>query len=210
MHFNKAKSRGSWLLFGALCLFVLSGCQLAGASGMVFMVLASLGALFLSACSDDTVPATGDGGQGIDSGPGGPDAGDGGVQADGSFERCCDDGVISTCFCPAGAFCNYGLFTDCGGGRCEVGLSDAAHCAAPDGGLPDSGPPEAGLPDAPISAYDAGGTFEPCCTAGVVTTCFCPAGAACNYGLFINCGDGTCVAGVGFDAGGACTPDGGS
>lgn len=47
------------------------------------------------------------------------------------------------------------------------------------------------------TAADAGpkGTWEPCCKDGVISTCLCPAGAACNYGWFTKCSDTTCVGG---------------
>jgi hypothetical protein len=116
-------------------------------------------------------------------------AGDAGTpDAGGRWEACCQSGRVSTCFCPAGAVCNYGWFTDCGDGTCEPGPSlPGARCG--DGGA---------------------GTWEPCCVDGRVTTCFCSAGEACNYGWFTDCGGGTCEAGPGSGCGdgGAPRPDG--
>lgn len=108
----------------------------------------------------------------------GPDMGDADVDGGGVWERCCNGGVIDSCYCPAGWACNYGWFTDCGDGTCE------------DPGSGTMCPVDAGPPDA---APDAGGYWEPCCVDGTITTCFCPAGLACNYGWFNDCGGGTCV-----------------
>jgi hypothetical protein len=99
---------------------------------------------------------------------------DGGPDAGGTDEPCCESGVITTCFCPAGWECNYGWFTDCGDGTC---VDPTTMCPVN---------VDAGTPD-------AGGAWEPCCVDGIVDTCFCPAGLACNYGWFTDCGDGTCV-----------------
>lgn len=64
------------------------------------------------------------------------------ADAPGYWEPCCElgaDGIghVSTCFCPAGWACNYGLFTDCGGGTCGYG-------SCPDAGGPDAGVAEGG------------------------------------------------------------------
>jgi hypothetical protein len=39
---------------------------------------------------------------------------------EGSWEECCKEGEVSTCYCPGGVDCGYGEFTQCGGGRCVV------------------------------------------------------------------------------------------
>ena len=39
---------------------------------------------------------------------------------EGSWEECCKEGEISTCYCPGGVDCGYGAFTQCGGGSCAV------------------------------------------------------------------------------------------
>jgi hypothetical protein len=110
------------------------------------------------------------------------DAGDAGEDAGGHWEACCQDGVVGTCFCPAGAACNF-WYDDCGDGTCV---------------FPGSGDPCPG-DDAGVDAGDAGeadaGQWEPCCEEGVITTCYCPAETICNYGLFVDCGDGTCTHG---------------
>lgn len=111
------------------------------------------------------------------SGPGqlcpGQDGGtDAGPDAGGTWDPCCVDGTITTCFCPGGAECNYGWYTDCGGGTC---VNEPSACPVPDAGV------------------DAGGYWEPCCVDGAITTCFCPAGLACNYGWFTDCGNNVCV-----------------
>jgi len=80
-------------------------------------------------------------------GDGGPDASDADVgdadvgDADaGSWDPCCDNGKVTTCYCPPNYACNYGWFTDCGDGTCvdPFGPPDADVCPAGDGG-PDAG-----------------------------------------------------------------------
>ncbi|MEC8025279.1 MAG: hypothetical protein VX223_15235, partial [Myxococcota bacterium] len=39
---------------------------------------------------------------------------------DGSWESCCTDGVVSTCCCPIGVACNYGVFETCADGSCAL------------------------------------------------------------------------------------------
>lgn len=54
---------------------------------------------------------------------------EGGKNDGGTYSRCCEHGRVEMCFCPAGMACNYGWFTDCGGGACIDGPSaDAAAC----------------------------------------------------------------------------------
>lgn len=118
------------------------------------------------------------------------DAGDPGEDG-GTWETCCNDGVIDTCYCPPMTACNYGWYDDCGDGMCSFD-----GCPGGDGGV-DAGPTDAGT--------DAGGSWESCCVDGMIDTCFCPAGAACNYGWYTDCGDGMCAFGPD-----ECTPDGGA
>jgi hypothetical protein len=40
---------------------------------------------------------------------------------------------------------------------------------------------------------DAEGTWESCCEGGQISTCYCPPRTACNYGMYYDCGDGTCT-----------------
>ncbi|MCA9670295.1 MAG: hypothetical protein KC503_32090 [Myxococcales bacterium] len=123
----------------------------------------------------------------------------------GTWDPCCQNGKISTCYCPPGAICNY-YYQPCSATTCaDPGQS------CPDGGVSDAGPPDAptldanpvdgGAPDqaavqdgsvAADTQTDAG-TWEPCCVNSAITTCFCPAGVACNYGQYQDCGNGTCV-----------------
>ena len=158
-------------LLVALLLFagatLLTGCGLAGgwaAAGMLALALGLLGAAGCSSSHDDRPPP------GDASVP--PDSrvppGDG----NGTWEACCNGGRIDTCFCPAGAACNYGWFTDCGGGTCIAAIDAACGDAGGDAG---------------------GGSWEPCCNAGRIETCYCPPDTACNYGWFTDCGAGTCV-----------------
>ena len=62
----------------------------------------------------------------------------------------------------------------------------------------DAAPPEADVapPEADVTLMDAescDGEWQTCCEGGVVSTCCCPEGMACNYGWMDDCGDGTCV-----------------
>jgi hypothetical protein len=62
-----------------------------------------------------------------------PDAGhDAGTDAGASLEPCCEDGVVTSCYCPAEWECNYGQFCVDESGACHVGF-------APFGGLCEMG-----------------------------------------------------------------------
>jgi hypothetical protein len=50
---------------------------------------------------------------------------------DGTWQPCCKNGVIESCFCPGGAICNYGWFHDCGEGTCASG----PHMCSEDAGI---------------------------------------------------------------------------
>lgn len=43
---------------------------------------------------------------------------DASMDAGGTWEACCVDGRIETCYCPANAACNYGWFTACEDNMC--------------------------------------------------------------------------------------------
>ncbi|HAA58218.1 MAG TPA: hypothetical protein DCE42_25870 [Myxococcales bacterium] len=109
---------------------------------------------------------------------------------DGTWEACCKDGKVSTCFCPAGASCNYGQFQNCG-----------SYCVLPgqscepvqDAGPKEMAPEPKPEPEPVIEKQQPDGTWQQCCQNGMITTCFCPTGVACNYGQFQNCGEGVCV-----------------
>ena len=164
----------------------VAGCAAgAGWTGTIAVAL-SFAALVLGGCS--TSHGTGEDAAVTDAARE-PDAAD--VDAgEGTWEPCCVDGVVETCFCEAGWACNYGAFVTCADGTCAYDPS----CQLEDGGVDagvDAGS-DAGL-DAGPEDVDAGGYWEPCCVDGMIDTCFCPAGAACNYGWFTDCGDGTCV-----------------
>ncbi len=132
-----------------------------------------------------------------------PAAPDGGVDASvdggwtddagtGHWEACCktagDGGYeIGQCLCPPNQSCNYGWFARCSDGTCE-----------PHGNLTCDRDLDGGAPDAGLDAgADAGGSWETCCDwrgdGGVLSTCFCPEGTACNYGWFAHCTDGSCA-----------------
>ncbi len=196
-----------WLAVAAL----LGGCS-AAAVGPGGVVLGLLAVLALTACTQDPAPTPVEDAEavtdaGLDATP--PDAGRDAAIADagadgGAWEPCCTDGVIASCYCPAGAACNYGWFTPCGGGECVEGGgacpgADQGVDAEPlDGGAVDQGAVDQGAVDmAPVEADM--GFWEACCLDGVIDSCYCPAGAACNYGWFEDCGGGACTV-----PGGAC------
>jgi hypothetical protein len=156
-------------LGGLAFLVALTGCTAGSVSSLVLAAFLALGSAGLSACASSHSNV--DGGARIDSG-----SADSGQDAGGIWESCCVDGMITTCFCPAGVACNYGWYTACGDGTCGFDGCDA--------GAPTE---DAGTEDAGMS------TWEPCCSGGMITLCECPAGFACNYGWFENCGGNTCV-----------------
>lgn len=39
----------------------------------------------------------------------------------GTWQSCCKNGVVDSCFCPANMACNYGMYQDCGDGVCVFG-----------------------------------------------------------------------------------------
>jgi len=49
-----------------------------------------------------------------------PDADSAGDTAEGTWQACCQNGEISSCYCPPQTACNYGRFKRCGGDRCVV------------------------------------------------------------------------------------------
>ena len=150
-----------------VCLALgVAGCAGGAGWAATFAIVTSLAALFAVGCSESHEPRT-DAGS-VDAGPPGFDAGEG------TWESCCNDGIIDTCFCPAGAACNYGWYTPCSATTCTFGEA----CPGDDAGF------DAGVTDA---GSDAGGTWEPCCVDGVIDSCFCPGGAECNYGWYTDC-----------------------
>lgn len=174
-----------------VCLAVLAlglvGCGPGGAWAALALVLAWVAALTLAGCSDSHTPAPDD-----------AQVADAETDAGGTWERCCIDGRLSTCHCPAGVACNYGkgLIVCDDGVRCGHSFT---------GGFDDEERRRICGDDAGIGAdagIDAGGSWEPCCDeeTGMVTTCFCPADTACNYGWFEICADGRCSYGPCPDA----------
>src|SRR5690606_26612912 len=151
---------GAWVrIAGVLGLgLALAGCAAGGGWAAGALALMAAAMLAVSGCSSSHSPE------------------------DGTWQECCVEGRIDTCFCPADAICNYGWYNDCGDGTCT---DPSTMCPVVDAGVPD----------------DAGGSWESCCVEGRIDTCFCPAGTACNYGWYESCGDGTCA-----PRGGAC-PD---
>jgi hypothetical protein len=148
------KARPALWLGAAFVVVLGAGCAAGGAVSGAALVLALGIAIVGLGCSESHEPL----------GDASTDA-----DADGFWEPCCQGGVVSSCFCPAGAACNYGWYTTCEDGSC---VDLASMC------------PE-----------EMDGNWEPCCVDGVVTTCFCPADAVCNYGLFVDCGGGVCTHG---------------
>ena len=143
---------GAWVrIAGVLGLgLALAGCAAGGGWAAGALALMAAAMLAVSGCSSSHSPE------------------------DGTWQECCVEGRIDTCFCPADAICNYGWYNDCGDGTCT---DPSTMCPVVDAGVPD----------------DAGGSWESCCVEGRIDTCFCPAGVACNYGWYNDCGDGTCT-----------------
>lgn len=155
----------------ALLGLAVAGCAAGAGWAATLAVVLSFGTLALSGCSESH-----DSGGDSSIQDAGRDAGaDAGADAGGTWHSCCVDGVVDTCLCPPAAICNYESYRLCPDGTCHYG----SECDEVD--------------DAGVAEVDAGGQWEPCCQDGVIESCFCPAGAACNYGLFNDCGDGTCV-----------------
>lgn len=184
----------AFLLLG----LAVTGCAVGGGWSASLGVLLSAVFLFLGGCAArHEVPTDA---EVVDSEViEGTDAGEG------TWETCCVDGRVDTCFCEAGWSCNYGWFNDCLDGTCAFErwecFDDAGPPDPPDAGPADAGPADAGAPD-------ASGAWEPCCVAGIIESCWCPAGLECNYGWFTGCGDGTCVE-PGLECG-APSPDSGT
>lgn len=170
--------RTQWMiLFVCLSLLGLAGCVGASGGGLRTLLFAMVaGFLFLLSCVDVITPKGEQNTEQLADGNTTQET----QPIDGSWEACCKEGQVSKCFCPQGADCNYGLFQDCGNGTCTLG----GTCGTPD---TKSEP----VPD---------GTWEACCKEGKVSKCFCPSGAACNYGLYQDCGNGTCTLGGSCEA----------
>lgn len=208
------KPRLSSILLALIASVVLAGCvNAAGASlsvSAVIFMIALLG-LGIAACTDDTQSNNNGWQVGEDAGGDTSDTSDVSDASDardadveGHWQSCCEDGEVSTCFCPANMACNYGMYADCGDGTCSydpnqceapVDAGDTGDADRPDADRPDAAQPDADQPDADAAdtGPDADGTWQTCCKDGVVDTCFCPSGMACNYGWYTDCGDGTCV-----------------
>ena len=124
------------------------------------------------------------------------------TQPEGSWERCCNNGKISTCFCPAGASCNYGWFKDCGNGTCVSSSIQSCEEGNSESSVESSGevvPERTSEPQPETTPTESQpeGVWETCCKEGKISTCFCPGGAICNYGQFRDCGNGTCTSDIG-------------
>jgi hypothetical protein len=50
----------------------------------------------------------------------------------GEWQGCCEDGVVTSCYCPAGVECNYGWYTPCGEGTC---VDSWTTCPGADAGV---------------------------------------------------------------------------
>ena len=222
--------------------FVLAGCVSAtgasfGASIVVF-VIALLG-LGVAACSDtNQTPNNGwDVGEALDASDASdgstpsdaddvvepPDVEDTGHEEEGTWGPCCDNGEISSCYCPPRTACNYGWYTDCGDGTCSMDpdgcgdtgdagdtsdTSDVADAAdtsdAADANDAQDASDTTDVGDTVDAETDPGGSWSTCCKNGQIDSCYCPAGMACNYGWYEDCGGGTCTypGGTCPDAGG--------
>lgn len=175
---------GAWLLF---LVFFVAGCGGLPIDSSFLQAL-MLSSVFLVACAQarerDTVS-------------------DGGTDGGGTYSNCCDNGQVTTCFCPAGAACNYGWYCVEEDGSCSTS-SPRGYGGACDAGVPDLGGPPDGGPPIDLGPPDLGGDYEPCCDEGVVSTCFCPADAECNFALYCTWPDGTCSTEFGGTFGAEC------
>ncbi len=204
------------LLLVCLASLVFAGCVNVAGGGMALSIVTFLLLAFgmgIAACSDGTPnsnnPTGGwDVGEDARSGdidePGDvqeiPDGDPLDVDVDddaGIWSPCCNNGVVESCFCPANMACNYGMFNTCSDGTCTDGWLE--QCPDTDAGLPDADVEEDVVEEPDVVEVDVedgdAGSWESCCTNGVVNSCFCPAGMACNYGMYQDCGEGTCVFG---------------
>lgn len=205
----------------------LASCAGGASAGIGLVVILSLSVLSLAGCRDPLTIEISDGGR-KDDGDGGPGPetgrGEGQPQPpdggrDGTWETCCVNGRLSTCFCPAKAACNYGLgLVTCPDGTCSWG--GAGMCRldggvdARDADLPDRGGFEAGadrfVPEVGRDVPEDGGGWGRCCLGGRTDTCYCPPKTACNFGSGVtHCTDGTCFFSFGQPDGGMCRADGG-
>ncbi|QDG50802.1 hypothetical protein FIV42_08680 [Persicimonas caeni] len=207
----KLRLRLAPLLLALAAAFLLAGCvNVAGGSlGVSLLVfLVALMGLGAAACSDDTSEGRDTGWQvGEDTGSDADDADDATDTQDGRWESCCENGRVDSCFCPAGMACNYGMYTDCGDGTCSYdpqGCYDTGDAGDVSDTTDTTDTTDTSDTSDTTDTADTSdvtdepdGTWEPCCQDGQVDTCFCPAGVACNYGWYTDCGDGTCVMGGG-------------
>lgn len=200
------------LLLALAAAFLLAGCvNVAGAgfgTSLVVFLVALMG-LGVAACSDDT--RTNNGWQVEENNDNNDNN-----NRDGTWQTCCINGQVDSCFCEANASCNYGWYTDCGDGTCVSNFGDPEDAVCP-GDAGDAGDvtdttdasdasdttdtadtaDAADAADTADTADARDGTWQSCCNDGQVDTCFCPSGVACNYGWYTDCGDGTCVLGGG-------------
>jgi hypothetical protein len=192
--------------FSALTLLslavALGGCVGGGtwyglAAAVLFAALSGV-----SGCSSQPLGApAGDGGpqDATSSGTDAPklpaDPRDGATDTDadpGSWQQCCPNGRLETCYCPPHTDCNYGAgLVRCDDGTCSMrpGFScspDAGTDVAMMKDAPPDVPPEAAMDRTP-DGFD-----YPCCLGGRVQACYCPPGVSCNYSPYRTCPDGTC------------------
>lgn len=173
------------LLTLVLAALFLSGCG-AFPSDLTFFHTLVLSTMFLAACAESRErESPSDGGLDMT------------ADAGGTYTECCDNGVVTSCFCPANNSCNYSWYCIEEDGSCSNGYGFTGPRGACDAGVIDLGPPDAGPPD-------LGGSYELCCIEGVVSSCYCPADAACNFALYCTWPDGTCTNGLGGSFGSAC------
>jgi len=137
-------------------------------------------------------------------------------EAPGSYE-CCENGRISRCSCDAAiSTCNYAPYRVNGDGTCTF------HWDIPDASLDVAAPAETGADMSTDTPADLAADVAPdvvrdagedrpfmsyrCCPNGRIETCYCPPLTACNYGLVVECGDGTCYESYfpNLDAGSMC------
>ncbi|HIA03510.1 MAG TPA: hypothetical protein EYN06_06195 [Myxococcales bacterium] len=191
----------SWkerVLFVLALGLILAGC--AGAGGAASSILAAvMASMLVVSCSDSNTTGQSDVVVSSDTG-----------ECSGAWEKCCSNGVISDCCCPEGMACNYGMFETCADGSCSdmpdacPGDSDVTEADVPvaediaqteDTVVEDTVVEDTVVEDTVVedTVENCDGLWEQCCLDGTVAKCCCPEGVACNYGMYTQCSETTCV-----------------
>ena len=119
----------------------------------------------------------------------------------GGWDACCVDGQTTTCFCPAGTFCNFGLNTDfyadgtccqgevfcSNGGAAGFGGAGGTDTGGTAGDATTGGNVSGGTSgSSPVGGEAGAGYWEECCEDGVTSQCLCPPNVSCNFGFDVD------------------------